>query len=251
MFRPSQDPARAVGLFLAKLFAYLVRLQTSGQTIVPDDIAYMVGSAEDMVHGCIRMRASAQLKTVGYTFASEAMRAPGGSVQSKSGAGSLVRYCSRAPSLRTEGVQGCEPVSPEDLLDRLTTTIETFDRADDLADQLARMVLCSLAFVFPQTRKPLFFARSANDSCRVGLGPQTINPVGQGPPYTWPPPFLDPGSPPGIAGDIRLSPSNSFPGARKRVRDPEDKLITLKFRAAALSAPHRGTPDLIQGKRVV
>ena len=224
MFRPSQDPARAVGLFLAKLFAYLVRLQTSDQTIVPHDIAYMVGSAEDMVHGCIRMRASAQLKTAGYTFASEAMRAPGGSAQSTSVAGSLVRTCSRANSLRTEGVQGCATISTEDLIDRLTTTIETFERADELADQLARMIVCALAFAFPQTREPLAFARSANDLCRVGFSPPTITPVGQGPPYTWPPPFLDPGAPPGTAGGIRLSPSSSFPGARRRIRDPEKKL---------------------------
>ena len=220
----SLDPARPVGLFLAKLFAYLVRLQTSGQTVAPHDIAYMVRSAEDMVHGCIRMRASAQLKDAGYIFASEAMRAPGGSAQSMSGAGSLVHSCSRAPSLRTEGVQGCEPVSPEDLLDRLTTTIETFERVDELAGHLARMVLCALAFVFPQTREPLVFARPANDSCRVGFSPPTIIPVGQGPPYTWPPPLLNPGTLPGTAGDIKLSPSNSFPGARRRIRDPEKKL---------------------------
>ena len=213
----SLDPARV----LAKLFAYLVRLQTSGQTVVPHDIAYMVGSAEDMVHSCIRMRASAQLKDAGYTFASEAMRAPGGSAQATGGANSHVCSCSRVPSVRIERAQGCEPVSPGDLLDRLTTTIENLERADELASHLVRMVLCALAFVFPQTREPLDFIRSANDLCRVGFSPPTIIPVAQGPPYTWPPPLLDPGPPPGTAGGIRLSPSNSFPGASKRVRDPD------------------------------
>ena len=110
------------------------------------------------------------------------------------------------------------------------------------------MIICDLAFVSPQTREPLVFARSANDSCRVGFSPPTIIPVGQGPPYTWPPPLVGPGPPPETAGDIRLSPSNSFPRARKRVRDPEKKLAQYAF--AEITSDRVGadapTPDLIR-----
>lgn len=72
----SPGPGQVIGLFLARLIAYLMRLQTNGQTIVPDDIACMVASAEGMVHHVIRAQAAAQLKHAGFTEAARAMRDP-------------------------------------------------------------------------------------------------------------------------------------------------------------------------------
>ena len=186
--RSSFDHGRVIWLFLAKLLEYLVGLQTSGESVAPKDIAIMVRSADAMVNSVIRSLAVRQLKRAGHSYAAHALRDPDALrearrlAESETGSGSLVRSCSRAHSLRTEGVQGCAPVSTEDLLDRLRTTIENFERADDLAGQLARMVLCALAFVFPEVCEPLVFARPANDLCRVGFSPPTIIPVAQGPP---------------------------------------------------------------------
>ena len=185
----SLDPRRVIGLFLAKLFEYLVGLQNSGHKVGPKDIAIMVRSADAMVNSVIRSLAVRQLKDAGYTYAAQALRDRQAlrdarrSAQAMGGADSLVCSCSRAPSVRIERAQGCSHVTPAELIDRLKTTIENFERADELADQLARIVLCALAFVFPETREALVFARPGNDLCRVGLGPQTIIPVGRGPPY--------------------------------------------------------------------
>ena len=218
----SLGPGQVIGLFLARLFAYLTRLQTNGQTMVPDDIACMVASAEGMMHAFIRMRAADQLKTAGYTDAARAMRDPDAlrearrSAQAAGGADTLVCNCSRAPSPRLERAQGCAPVSPAELIDRLQTTIETFDRADALASQLARMILCALAFVSPEAPERTAFARPDNATCRVGFSPPTIIPAGRGPPYFWPPPLLDPGPVPGTAAEIKDHYINSFPGARDR-----------------------------------
>ena len=226
----SPGPGQVIGLFLARLIAYLMRLQTNGQTIVPDDIACMVASAEGMVHHVIRAQAAAQLKHAGFTEAARAMRDPEAlrearrSAQAAGGADSLVCNCSPAPSLRLERVQGCNPASPAELIDRLQTTIETFDRADALASQLAHMILCALAFVFPETRERPAFARPDNASCRVGFSPPTIIPAGQGPPYFWPPPFWIPGLRPGQLRKLRTVISTAFPERvteRPRIRDPE------------------------------
>ena len=234
------DPRGVIGLFLAKLFEYLVGLQTSGQTAVPKDIAIMVRSAEAMVNSVIRSLTVRQLKRAGYTYAARALRD---------------REALRDARRSAQSTSGPEmdSASTEDLLDRLTTTIENFERADELADQLARMIVCSFLFAFPGLHERpaprLSNVPGQHAPRRVGLGPPTIIPVGQGPPYTWPP--LDPGPPPGTAGDIRPSPSTSFSGLRKQDRDPETRLILLRFKATALSPTHRETPDLIRGKRAV
>ena len=244
----SPGPGQVIGLFLARLIAYLMRLQTNGQTIVPDDIACMVASAEGMVHHVIRAQAAAQLKHAGFTEAARAMRDPEAlrearrSAQAAGGADSLVCNCSPAPSLHLERVQGCNPASPAELIDRLQTTIETFDRADALASQLAHMILCALAFVFPETRERPAFARPDNATCRVGPGPPTIITAGQGPPYFWPPPLLDPGSPPGTAAEIKDHYIISFPGARDRkaarpgARETCTRIRVRRSQRAALSA---------------
>ncbi|WP_022693034.1 hypothetical protein [Ponticaulis koreensis] len=72
----SHDPRRVIGLFLARLLAYLVRLHAAGEAAVPKDIAAMAHSAEALVSQFIRMRAAEQLKACGFTFAANAMRAP-------------------------------------------------------------------------------------------------------------------------------------------------------------------------------
>ena len=138
----SHDPRRVIGLFLARLLAYLVRLHAAGEAVVPKDIASMALSAEALVSQFIRMRAAEQLKACGYTFAANAMRAPD------------IPVGAHLPSARTERAQNCEPVTPAELIGRLQTTIETFERAEDMASVLARVIVCALAYIFPETRGP-------------------------------------------------------------------------------------------------
>ena len=139
-----RDPRRMIGLFLVRLFQYLLRRQASGQTLVPNDKASLVGSAEFMVNGYIRTLAVKQ-------------------------------------------------------------------------------------------------------SCRVGCSPPTIITAGQGPPYFWPPPLLDPWPPPGKAAEIKDHNINSFPGARRRIRDPETKLAHYSF--AAVTSDRAGAAPLRRSRR--
>ena len=165
----SLDPRRVIGFFLARLFAYLVRLQSARQKVVPKDIAYMVASAEAMVNSFIRTLAMKQLKKTGYTSAARALRDPDG--------------LRRAAATQAESA----PATTAELVDRLQTTIETFDRADAVASLIARMIVCALALVLSRRDEPRSDAhtgaQSAIQNCRMGLGPPTITPVGQGPPY--------------------------------------------------------------------
>ena len=165
----SLDPRRVIGLFLARLFAYLVRLQASGQKVAPKDIAYMVGSAEAMVNSFIRTLAIKQLKKIGYTSAARALRNPDG--------------LRRAAAAQAESA----PATTAELIERLQTTIETFERAGAVASLIARMIVCALAFAFPETcERPVHARKDADhgiDHYRVGLGPPKPTPVGRGPPY--------------------------------------------------------------------
>ena len=133
--RSALDPRRAIGLFLARLFAFLVRLQASSQTVAPKDIAYMVGSAEAMVNSFIRTLAIKQLKKIGYTSAARALRNPDG--------------LRRAAAAQAESA----PATTAELIERLQTTIETFQRADAVASLIARMIVCVLALAFPEMRE--------------------------------------------------------------------------------------------------
>ena len=156
-----------IGLHLARLYAWCMRLQASGETLAPRDFARMVISTEAMVHSYVRMLASNQLKQAGFTFAANAMRTP---VWQRTD--SFV--CSRAPSVRIERAQGClvcsndaethiEPaqgcdlISMAELSDRLQTTIENFERAEILASHLARVIICALAYLVPAERTSLVF----------------------------------------------------------------------------------------------
>ena len=129
-------------MFLTGRLACLVRLDAAGGAVVPKDIASSAISAEAQVSQFIRMRAAEQLKESGFTFAANAMRAPD------------IPVHSHQPTARIERTQNCEPVTPAELIDRLQTTIETFERAEDMASLLARVIVCALAYIFPETREP-------------------------------------------------------------------------------------------------
>ncbi|WP_022692983.1 hypothetical protein [Ponticaulis koreensis] len=180
-----------IGLNLARLYAWCMRLQATGEIRAPRDLAQMVISTDVMVHAYVRMLASNQLERAGFVFAASAMRMP--IWQRTDG---LV--CSRAPSERIERAQGCRVGSREsnahielvqgcdlhsmaELFDRLQTTIENFERAEILASHLARVIVCALAFLEPEERTSLEFDRivePAFSSCQhVTTSPEP-----------WPPP---------------------------------------------------------------
>lgn len=152
--------------------------------------------------------------------------------------------CSREPAAHIELAQGCSTVCPSELLQRLEITIDTFERAEHIANALARVIVFVLIYVSPHTSSHSFSARnSIRPDVRRSARPigavsvaswreiKKLSRTGQGPPYPWPPPFLDPGSSPGTAGEIAHYPFISFLGAPdpiREIRDPE-KLSRLSF----------------------
>ena len=134
-----------IGLNLARLYAWCMRLQASGETRVPRDLARMVISTDAMVHAYVRMLASNQLERAGFTFAANAMRRP---VWQR--VGSL--GCFPPPSVRVERAQSCDLNSLAELSERLQTTIENFERAEALASHLARLIICALTYLVPAER---------------------------------------------------------------------------------------------------
>ncbi len=142
-----------IGLNLARLYAWCMRLQASGETRAPRDFARMLISTDAMVHSYIRMLASTQLEQVGFAYAANAMRMP---IWQR--ADSFV--FSRAPSVRIERAQGCDLNSLAELSDRLQTTIENFERAEVLASQLACVIICALAYLEPEVRTPPVFGET-------------------------------------------------------------------------------------------
>ena len=180
-----------IGLNLARLFAWCVRLQASGEMRAPRDLARMVISTEAMVHSYVRMLASNQLKQAGFTFAANAMRTP---VWQRTD--SFV--CSRAPSVRIERAQGCavcshepeghtatvqgfEDISLAELFNRLQATIENFERAETLASHLARVIVCALAYLEPAERTSLEFDRIVEPALLASSHIATLQ-------EPWPPP---------------------------------------------------------------
>ena len=139
-----------IGLNLARLYAWCMRLQATGEMFAPRDLARMVISTDAMLHSYVRMLASNQLERAGFTYAANAMRMP---IWQR--ADSLV--CSRAPSVRIERAQGCDLNSMAELFDRLQTTIENFERAETLASHLARVIVCALAYLEPEVRVSIVF----------------------------------------------------------------------------------------------
>ncbi len=193
-----------IGLNLARLYAWCMRLQASGETFAPCDFARMVISTDAMVHSYVRMLASNQLKQAGFVFAANAMRTPMGerqacrSAQAEGGADGMVCCSSRTPSVRIELAQGCrvgsresnahiEPAQGCDLIsmaalsDRLQTIIENFERAETLASHLARVIVCALVYLEPEVRTSLVFGEQTEPAfppCRHIATPQE----------PWPPP---------------------------------------------------------------
>ena len=180
-----------IGLHLARLYAWCMRLQASGETLAPRDFARMVISTEAMVHSYVRMLASNQLKQAGFTFAANAMRTP---VWQRTD--SFV--CSRAPSVRIERAQGCavcshepeghtatvqgfEDISLAELFNRLQATIENFERAETLASHLARVIVCALAYLEPAERTSLEFDRIVEPALLASSHIATLQ-------EPWPPP---------------------------------------------------------------
>ena len=168
-----------------------MRLQASGETRAPRDLARMVISTDAMMHAYVRMLASAQLERAGFTFAANAMRTPiwqrddslvcsrAPSVRIERAQGCLVRSCET--ERHTEPAQGCELISLAELFDRLQTTIDNFERAEKLASHLARVIICALAYLEPEVRVSLFF----DEAVELAFRPCqhiTISPE------PWPPP---------------------------------------------------------------
>ena len=173
-----------IGLNLARLYAWCMRLHASGETYAPNDLARMVNSTDAMMHAYVRMLASTQLERAGFTFAANAMRTPIVERQACTSAqaeAADLPVCSRAPSERIERAHGCDPISLAELADQLQTTIENFERAEILADHLARLIVCALAYIEPEVRTPLVFGEAmepAFPSCQHITTPQE----------PWPPP---------------------------------------------------------------
>ena len=135
-----------IGLNLARLYAWCMRLQASGETCAPFDLARMVISTDAMVHSYVRMLASSQLERAGFTFAANAMRTP-----------IWQRACSHEAETHTEPAQGCDLISLAELSDRLQTTIENFEQAEILGSHLARVIICALAYLVPEVRVSIVF----------------------------------------------------------------------------------------------
>ena len=166
-------PNRLVGLFLARLFGYLLRLHHAGQTEAPADIVSMVHSADDMVDACIRYLAACQLNAAGCPAAAEALR-------------STPEDCTPAASQTL-----MESASPAELIERLQTSIDMFERAEALASELACLMLCLHCLISPWRRGPRLHTglirAPALQARRLGLGPPTPYPMGRGPPAFSPP----------------------------------------------------------------
>ena len=197
-----------IGLNLARLYAWCMRLQASGETCTPRDFARMVSSTEAMVHSNVRMLASTRLERAGFTFAANAMRMPIWQRVDR-----LV--CSRAPSVRIERAQGCrvgsheaethidpaegcELISLAELSDRLQATIEHFERAETLASHLARVIVCALAYIAPKMRTRCGYEIAVNEPDEANSSPVVIAKE------PWPPPFWIPGAPVRIRDPVRL-----------------------------------------------
>ncbi|MFC6197975.1 hypothetical protein [Ponticaulis profundi] len=202
--------AQLIGLNLARLYAWLVRFEASGQSHIPTDIASMVFATDAMVHAFIRLLASEQLERAGFVLAARAMRdisnyslGPKGGTErsswgheqsegaadprSRGASASTQKKRAKGPPERSsrrhekaalsalyadetfaranknaEGAadprsRGASASTGSDLLARLETTIETFERAETLASDLARIILCAWCYLCPETRRAKAF----------------------------------------------------------------------------------------------
>jgi hypothetical protein len=166
----SLSPGRLIGLYLARLFAYLVRLETSCLKAASPDDAQRVVSAEAMVYGFIRLLAAAQLESAGYTLAAHAMRS---------------QVAMRVePAARTDSGQA----TPADLIARLKTIIANFEQAEALAHLLACIIVCTHGGAAPDKPSPFVLASGV----RANSHPVMMSSRHTGPaPDPWPPPQLN------------------------------------------------------------
>ena len=162
---------RVIGFFLARLFAYLIRLDASGYIFAAPDMVHKVAAAEGLVHAFIRMRAAEQLENAGLTDAAKAMRNP---------------VWMRNKPVPLIDQTAMTPVPTAELIERLKNVMADFEQADALAAMLARIILLAMTCAFPETRERPAHARPeahpGNKPCTVSLGTPMITPVGQGPP---------------------------------------------------------------------
>lgn len=161
-------PNRVVGLFLARLLGYLLRLHQAGHTMVPAEIVSMVRSADAMVEASIRYLAAGQLNAAGCPAAAQALRS------------TLEALTPAAPDTFAE------PASPAELIEQLQTTLETFERAEALASELACMILCMHCLITPWQRGPRLHTGVEHSATlqprRPGVTPPTTIRVARGPP---------------------------------------------------------------------
>lgn len=164
MLNTLPGPSRLVGLFLARLLGYLLRLHHAGHTIVPAEIVSMVRSADVMVDASIRYLAAGQLNAAGCPAAAEALRSTREDL---------------APSTS-------EPASPAELIEQLQATLDTFERAEALASELACLMLCVHCLITPWQRGPRLHTdiqrAPAFPRRRLGFTPPTAISVARGPP---------------------------------------------------------------------
>lgn len=168
MLHTLPGPNRVVGLFLARLLGYLLRLHHAGHTMVPAEIASMVRSADAMVEASIRYLAAGQLNAAGCPAAAEALR-------------------STLEDLAPAAAHTCAgPVSPAELIEQLQITLETFERAEALARELACLMLCVHCLITPWQRGPRLHTSlqraPALQPRRLGDTPPTVISVARGPP---------------------------------------------------------------------
>ena len=169
---PEKAPGldRVIALYLARLLAYLLRAEAAGQTVAPSDIARGVIKAEALVHAFVRMLAAARLERAGYTHAASAMRDP---IEKRDEARRSAQAVSGADT---------EPDATADLIARLNVIIANFEQAEPLANALARIIICALAYVSPDMRRMPVYPRFddiliVSSTCQMKHAP---------PP--WPPP---------------------------------------------------------------
>ncbi len=169
IFEHATGPGRAIGLFLARLLASLLRLRASGEVNFPPYIAKMVSTADDMVRAYICNLAAVRLKSAGYAHAARVLRA------------TRVDRPATAPSAHIE------PASLDELTARLEGTITLFHQAEVMSEYFARLVFCALCMISTDELADIFLVAANFAKLRFAVGRgsarQYGTTAGRGPPY--------------------------------------------------------------------
>ena len=163
---PACRLTHVIGMLLARLLSYLVRLQASGRATVPPDIAYMVASADLMVHDLICYRAERRLRDAGCLGEAEVLRATG------------IHRPVCAPSATT---------SPTELIARIEATRAKFEKAETLSEHLARLVICLHCFLYSHVRRSTFCTMAMADHAPFIPHHHRLSPDPWPPPINLPP----------------------------------------------------------------